>query len=299
MAYEQLKAGAAKFQLYFKLNNALVPTTVVEDNGRLVVQVIAPDNNIDVYYIDRFAGQQTNIALYTENNSAADYNLYDVTLDETVHGIRGFRCDLDDDFSYVIIEIDGKLYMPYNSGDNAQTLINWNDSTFEYSGNIEMNGFIAMLPKLPVEFINDDTTIKVPSFDEIQLDSDEITEMTTRREAFENKVDGLIFTEYGTVLCLNGKYKLLSEDGVHSAIITVPSNAAFVGTDNEENYMDIYDSRMQTISEEGVQIVKTVELATAKQNIEGEYGITIEDEFFPIIDDVADSLPAVWPFDSE
>lgn len=272
----------------------MVPSTVVEDNGRLIVQVIAPDNNIDVYYIDPFSGQQTEITLYTENHSAADYNLYNVTLDTTVHAIRGFRCDLDAEYSYVIIEIDGKLYMPYNSADNAQTLINWNDSTFDYSGNIEMNGFIPMLPKLPVEFSNDDTRIIVPSFNNIQLESDEVTEIYETEQIFENKVDGLIFTIYGVVISLNGKYKLLSSDGIHACKISNPKQAAFAGLDNQQNVVNIYDSSMVTISEEGVQIEYTTELATAKDNIENEYGITIENGYFPFAESVADSMPAIW-----
>ena len=270
-----------------------MPSTVVESGGRLIVQVIAPDNNIDVYYIDRFAGQQTDITLYTENNSAASYNLYDVTLDTSVHGIRGFKCNLGTDFDYVFIEIDGRLYMPYASDDVAETLINWNDDTFEYAGDLEMAGFKPIVPKIEVEFSGEASALSVPSFGNIQIGADELIEITNASEAFEAHVDGIIPTDYGTVVGINGIYHIISDDGVDCAILSTGSYSAIAWAAYKSGGLGmgtIYDTDFHEIRIEGGELGSGASIENAKNSFESDFGITLADDYIPIAEGAADII---------
>lgn len=262
----------------------------MELRGRLIVQVIAPNTNIDVYYIDRFAGQQTDITLYTENNSAANYNLYDVTLDTSVHGIRGFKCNLGTDFDYVFLEIDGRLYMPYASDDVAETLINWSDDTFENAGDIEMAGYKTIVPKIEVEYSVESTVLKVPSFGNIEIGADELIELTQASEVIEANVDGIIPTEYGWMACINGKYYLLSNDGLHVVkFVDELVATAICGTDNSGSTLKtIYDTGFAKIMQEGLEFNNNNDLSGAREAITGDYGITLEEGYIPMVEGIAD-----------
>lgn len=271
----------------------MVPTTVIELRGRLIVRVITPTTFIDVYYIDRFSGQQTEITLYTENHSAADYNLYDVTLDTSVHGIRGFMCNLNTDFDYVFLEIDGRLYMPYASDDVAETLINWNDDTFEYAGDLEMAGFNTIVPKIAVEFDEEGTVMRVPSFGNIEIGADELIEITGAETAFEAHVDGIIPTEYGIVLGINGIYHIISDDGADCTILSdsLYSSAAWAAYKSGNLGMGtIYDTDFHEIRIEGGELIGGLSIEQAKNSIEEDFGITLADDYIPIAEGAADIL---------
>ena len=298
MSYEQLKAGAAKFQLYFKVTNSLVPTTVVESGGRLVVQVIAPDNNIDVYYIDPFAGQQTTIALYTENNSARDYNLYDVTLDTTVHTVRGFRCENGTNFSYVFLEIDGKLYMPYLNGDQDQTAINWNDSEFEASGDMMFEGFSTLFPTVGVDIEENGGSLLIPSLGNISIASEDCIEITEAAEVFENKADGIISTQSGMLIIINGTMHVLTKDNTHGVVMNSGfADAGFAACDNDQEYINnVYDSRFNQIAAEGTFSETTRSIAEVKETLESGYGIQITGEPITLATIGAD-ISAPWLVD--
>lgn len=271
-----------------------MPSGIVVQAGKVGVCIDPGATDRVIYWIDEFAGARTEIALYTEGQSAATYNLYDAVLDERVHGIRGFKCNLNTDFDYVILEIDGKIYMPYDINDEAETLINWNDSEFEYAGDCEMKGFVTMVPKLAVEITEQGGAITLPSFNNLQILSEDIIAIDSISDIISNHVDGILFTEYGCIICINGKYTQLSVDGTTAALVATPENAAWVGMTEDNQLTNIYDSRLHAISEEGRVIVEGQDLATAKENAEEDLGITIEDGYILIESDSADSMPAIW-----
>lgn len=268
-----------------------MPSGIVVQAGKVGVCIDPGATDRVVYWIDEFAGARTEIALYTEGQSAATYNLYDATLDETVHGIRGFKCNLGTDFDYVFLEIDGRLYMPYASDDVAETLINWNDDTFENAGDLEMAGFIPIVPKVEVEYSGESTVLRVPSFGNIEIEADELTEITDATTAFEAHVDGIIPTENGIVLSINGVYHILSDDGEN---ISVPNTGDYTTIgwaaykSGNLGMSTIYDTDFRSIRIEGTELIAGALVEEAKNSIETDFGITLADDYISILEGAAD-----------
>lgn len=273
-----------------------MPSGIVVENDKVGVCIDPGAAYRVIYWIDEFAGARTEIALYTEGQSAATYNLYDATLDETVHGIRGFKCNLDTDFDYVFLEIDGRLYMPYASDDVAETLVNWNDDTFENAGDLEMAGFNTIVPKIAVEYSGESTVMRVPSFGNIEIAADELIEITDARTAFEAHVDGIIPTEYGIVLGINGIYHIISDDGVDATIVGdgLYSSIAWAAyKSGNQGMCNIYDTDFHEIRIEGSELANDEAVEQAKNSIETDFGITLADDYIPIAEGAAD---IVGPF---
>lgn len=267
-----------------------MPSGIVVETGKVGVCIDPGNTNRVIYWIDEFGGARTEIALYTEGQSAATYNLYDATLDETVHAIRGFHCNLGTDFDYVFLEIDGRLYMPYASDDVAETLINWNDDTFENAGDLEMAGFKTIVPKIAVEYSGESTVLRVPSFGNIEIAADELTELIQASDVIAAHVDGIIPTEFGWIACINGKYYMLSNDSQHivtftGAFLQIP----ICGADNSgSTLMSMYDTGFAKIVQEGGEYRTGYELADAKLQIEADFGISLENGYFSMVDGAAD-----------
>lgn len=278
------------FSIYNKTNNTIVPSGIVVQAGKVGVCIDPGGTDRVIYWIDEYAGARTEISLYTEGQSAATYNLYDAVLDERVHGIRGFRCNLDTDFDYVFLEIDGQLYMPYASDDVAETLVNWNDDTFENAGDLEMAGFNTIVPKIAVEYSGESTVLRVPSFGNIEIAADELIEVTDAEKAIDAHVDGVIPTEFGWIACINGKYYALSNDGLHIVqFVDGLVNCAICGADNSgSSLITMYDTGFAKIVQEGLVFTNNNNLAAAKVAIAEDFGITLEEGYIPMVDGAAD-----------
>lgn len=294
MTYAQILAGAVSFQLYNKSTNAVVPTSVSDGGGYIEITEDATSDHNTVYKIDQFNGAVSEITLYTEGDSAKTYALLGASYNEGVHSIRGFRCSLETDYSYVVLEIDGRIYLPYSTSDQYEKLINWNNTLFESNGEIEMAGFIPMIPKVAVEINADFDELTIPSFDNLTIGSDELTEITNAQGIINNKIDGVIFTPDGIVICVNGVYKLLSTNGANVAVSVTPSRAGWQAVDRSHNVTTIYDSSLSGIEYEGDVVTDGGTLELAKQDIEDEYGITIADGYFTCNEAGADGMPAIW-----
>lgn len=292
MTYAQILAGGVSFQLYNKSTNAVVPTSISDGGGYIEITEDATSDHNTIYKIDQFNGAVSEITLYTEGDSAKTYALLGASQNEDVVAVRVFSASnvqLFDETTFLYLEVNGKLYIPYVDVDGNMRRVGKMGSTIEAIEDSDINGFSTLFPKTKVEIVENPQTgaldyMRLNEFKNTLADGINTLEIQYNvggpdEAPWSFGQDGFFRTTSGSFIRINGTNHMLALNGK-----TVNASDFGVFCQGSEN--GVYNVAAPIIEGEWEEVD---DLEMMKQRLEEELGLSFGNDITAVNGAIGDT----------
>ena len=282
VTYEQLAAGAVEFQLYNRQNNALIPTDILRVGDHIEIREKETGGDESPYTIDKYDGARSEIVLTGDGQATRIWGLMGASFNDSVHSVRTFSLNREfgqNNYKFVAVEIDGKIYLPgVASGPDILPVVEV-DGHFETYHDASYIDGGSIFPLITVVLENDPnlgegSIMKIPTFDNITTEARNCIEIFYKEEYDNDEPwkygqDGIFYIAQYWAMRVNGIWHAIAKDG--KAVIIGPALQMGMGTGGS----DIYKNPSAGIV---CDCELSINVETYKENVEAEYGITFAED---------------------